>query len=278
MANPHFVPFDTYVCKNCENEFNGIVCNHCGQHPVTSRLSLKTLWKEWRERRKFDGSKLFKTFISLFLRPGAVIRGYLDGKRHSYYNAVNFFLLAASLIAFATLQFNTFNMEEAVEGMKKLLLPFGYPEEAFENNAMLEYIAWVRSHMNLILLASLPVMALSSWILFRKRGFSLGEHLIMHCYAYGFSNMIMIPAYVFGNPMAIGSPFQMILSVVFVIWYTWVYKDLFNMALWKSFILVIIWYILYFILIMVISLVLGIAIGFLAAIVIIGLKKIGLLG
>lgn len=278
MANPHFVPFDNYSCKNCGNEFTGIVCNHCGQHPVLNKLSIKTLWKEWRERRKYDSGKLYKTLINLFLRPGTVIRGYLDGKRHTYYNAVNFFLLAASLIAFATIQFNNFNMEEGIEGMKAVLIPLGYPESVFENNVMVEYFAWVRSHMNIVLLVSLPVMALSSRIIFYKRGLSLGEHLIMHCYAYGFSSLVMVPFYVFGDPMAIGSPFQLIVSVVFMFWYTWVFKDMFKIALWKSLPLVILWYILYFLLIILISLVVGIVVGFIGVLVVLGLKKVGLLG
>ena len=132
MANPHFIPFGNYTCKNCGNEFSGIVCNHCGQHPVLKRLSIKTLWREWRERRKYDSGKLSKTVFSLIIKPGTVIREYLDGKRHSWYNAVNFFLLAASLVAFVTIQFNGFDSKESIEGLKAALVPMGYPESAFE--------------------------------------------------------------------------------------------------------------------------------------------------
>lgn len=278
MASTHFVPYGNYQCKNCNNAFEGIVCNVCGQHPVQEKLTLKVLWKEWRDRRKYDSKSLFKTMIALFLRPGDVIGDYLNGKRHTWYNAVNFFLLAGTLAAFVTLQFSEFNATDSVENLASTFEAMGINFDENQRSFQLKYMAWIQGHYNIILLLALPFMALASWIIFRKRGYSLGEHLIMHCYGYGLINFALLPFLAVANPFLLGGAWQIGFSILFIIWYTWIFKKVFNLGTIKSFLIAIFWYFLYFFLIIAISLITGLVIGLVAALVIIGVKKTGLIG
>ena len=143
---------------------------------------------------------------------------------------------------------------------------------------MVEWFAWIRGHMNVVLFFTLPAMALGSWIMLRKRGYNFGEHLIMHCYAYGFTSILMTPFYAFGNPMDLGNTFQLIVSTIFLGYYSWVYKDVFKMAWWKAILTTLVWYLFYFLIIIVSSLLLGIIGGIIGVFIYMGLQKIGLIG
>ena len=156
MAGYHYVPFGHYQCQNCDNEFDGIVCNVCGQHPVQKKLTVKVLKNEFVARRKYDFKVLWKTMLGLILRPGKVIHEYLDGKRHTWYNGVNFFLLAGTLAAFVTLQFSSFDSAEGVKAIKEAWASMGVQESQMGNDFLIKYRAWIQAHYNILLLFALP--------------------------------------------------------------------------------------------------------------------------
>jgi hypothetical protein len=92
-----------HSCKNCDNVFTGKYCNACWQEWQGGRHSIGT-----RARARFsefwhDVQMLLKTTLGLLIRPGTIVREYLAGKHKTWYNAVNYFLVAGSLTAAVTL-------------------------------------------------------------------------------------------------------------------------------------------------------------------------------
>ena len=250
-ASPDATAAALHSCKNCGNQFVGIVCNECGQHPIEETLSVKALIKEWIYRRTRDYRLFFITTKQLIFHPGKVIREYLGGKRHRYYNAVNYFVLIASLVGFITIQFNSFDPEATVDQWNDTYKQMGVEmdEEAKQRQKLTS--AWIGSHMNLILLVAMPFFALASYIIFSRREFNLGEHLILNFYAYGCFSLVTLPLLIIGKPGDITSPFTLASMGIMVLWYAWVFKDTFKISYVKGVLISIFMYILYFLFFMI---------------------------
>ncbi|MFK7970488.1 MAG: DUF3667 domain-containing protein [Bacteroidia bacterium] len=276
MAGYHYVPFGEYQCKNCNNNFEGIVCNNCGQHPVEEKLTLKVLWKEFKGRRAYDFRLLIKTIFSLIKSPGKVISEYLGGKRHAWYNAVNLFLLAGTLAAFVTIQTNGMHIEDAQNSAEAMQELMGTPQNEKSAEFSKKMYDWMQGHYNIVLLFALPVMALASWLVYRKRGYSLGEHVIMQCFTYGVFTIFTLPGLIVSNPFSMGGVYQYIMGALFFGWYFWVYKDLFKAPIVKTILVTIWWFILYFLLIFAASLVIGLVGAIVAILGILLMKKMGI--
>lgn len=251
MGKSHYIPFDTYTCLNCGNSFEGIVCNTCGQHPVQEKLTLKALYRSWRKRRRYDSGMLLSTVWQLIIQPGTVISEYLNGKRHRYYNAVNFFLLIGSITAFVTLQFSNFDADESVRSMEGMYASMGIPINTGSAEFGAKYMGWMQSHYNILMMLAVPFMAFTSWLMDRKRGFSFGEHVILHCYSYGMVTLFTLPFLPFFNPFVLDGVFQFAVLGLMTIWYAWVFKGVFQLPTWKALLHAIVWYVLYFVVMMV---------------------------
>lgn len=77
-------PGESPVCLNCGTRLRGQYCGHCGQR---SRSRLISIWQLLREAfgDLFElDSRLWKTLLPLFARPGRLTRDYLEGRRARY--------------------------------------------------------------------------------------------------------------------------------------------------------------------------------------------------
>ena len=86
-------------CLNCGNTFKGQFCPRCGQKAKTKRLQFAELFKNVIGPFVGGDSKVVNTCRDLFIRPGQMVRNYLDGKRIRYYNPLQFFVYAVTTYA-----------------------------------------------------------------------------------------------------------------------------------------------------------------------------------
>lgn len=91
MENTH------HICKGCANEFTGSYCNLCGQKAI-GRFSLRYLLNLLNDDLFEVNRGLLLTFKELTLRPGKMIRSYLDGDTKKYFSPVKYLFTAAALI------------------------------------------------------------------------------------------------------------------------------------------------------------------------------------
>src|SRR5687768_15314773 len=81
-------------CLNCGTVLRGSWCHVCGQRIGPARLSLRGLVAGFvRESLSFDG-RIGRTAWPLFLRPGILVRAFLDGRRVRYASPVRLYLFA----------------------------------------------------------------------------------------------------------------------------------------------------------------------------------------
>lgn len=89
-------------CANCETPIQGPYCHSCGQLAETFERSIWHLVVEAFESFfHFDG-RLFHTAPRLALRPGALTRSYLDGKRASQIPPLRLFLIVLLIFFFVS--------------------------------------------------------------------------------------------------------------------------------------------------------------------------------
>lgn len=88
-------------CLNCEHplDISDKFCPNCGQKNTTKRLAIKDFIDEFLANFYAYDSKVKRTIISLFTKPGIAARDFITGKRLYYANPFRFYL-SISLIYF----------------------------------------------------------------------------------------------------------------------------------------------------------------------------------
>ena len=102
QVRPHEVKKMTaekHVCATCQTEFHGNFCPRCGQKAVIGRYSFKTAFLLFLDVWGLGNRGMFRTIRDLLLRPGYMIRDYLNGMQMAYFPPFKmFFLLIAFLV------------------------------------------------------------------------------------------------------------------------------------------------------------------------------------
>ncbi len=95
------------TCLNCGNTFEGEYCPHCGQKADTKRLKLLELLRNSIGPFVGGDSKFLRTCRGLLVRPGHMVREYLQGKRAPYYNPLQLYIFLLTIYAILTYTLNT---------------------------------------------------------------------------------------------------------------------------------------------------------------------------
>lgn len=159
----------TNSCLNCEHLTNGKFCSNCGQKTDTHRITFKhfifhdILHGVWH----FEKGILF-TIKQAMVRPGHAALDYISGKRIRFYNVFYLTLLLIGLNIFIT----HIQTELSHEYLNTSLHPetddFGRNMDAFLTN-----------NSKLIIFSFIPLFAINSFILFRRKKLNFSEHFII---------------------------------------------------------------------------------------------------
>lgn len=83
------------VCANCGTALTGEFCSACGQSSEDIRRPAYALIKDLAGSLFAWEGKFFTTAQQLLLRPGAVARAYVDGKRNSFTAPIRLYLIVS---------------------------------------------------------------------------------------------------------------------------------------------------------------------------------------
>lgn len=181
------------LCPACNRENTSEFCPECGENQHPKRFSIGTVIGDVPNAIVNFERGLPYTIRELALRPGKTVRGYLAGARSRHYRPLNFVFLVGGLY---TLFFSLANIQgvmgtDATSGMTEW--------ELFIQEQSIQYQAF-------LLLMQLPFFALVSWLLFRKRGFYYGEHLVGNAFMVAeitLYQLLMFPLYSVFNHTAV---------------------------------------------------------------------------
>ena len=85
-----------HECHNCHDHYKGNYCPRCGQSEKLGRYSLKTAFYNFLDATGMGDRGMFRTMRDLILRPGYLIRDFVNGMQASYFGPFKmYFLLAA---------------------------------------------------------------------------------------------------------------------------------------------------------------------------------------
>ena len=157
-------------CLNCGKKLVDTFCSGCGQKADTHRITFKNFIYHDLLHGTFHIEKgiLFTTKQAL-IRPGKAALEYIAGKRKPYYNVFLLIILVIGLMLTIRHLYDWVT-DNNLESLK---------DTAHLNEASKKLNAIFSQKSKIILFLFVPISALNSFILFRRKKLNLSEHLIL---------------------------------------------------------------------------------------------------
>jgi len=207
------------TCKNCGNEAELKFCPNCGQKTSTGRINIKRVLHDFFHVFTHVDSGILFLIKEQFVRPGTVVKEYLEGKRKKYFSPFQYLLLGVAVVTFFTV-----NLDLGI-GMIGNIAVKGENAEIILHN----FILFVYKYFNIIILLTVPVMAVYSRLLFRKSGLNYAEHLTLSTLVAGQRQVMFLFAIPFLYFFREDS--QVVLRIFITIWsayLVWTYVQFFK--------------------------------------------------
>lgn len=166
-----------HLCPACSIESSGKLCMHCGEKLQPQKITFYKLIRDIPDVFFDIDNGLFYTMYSFLLKPGEQIRKYFAGDRKRHYKPLKFVLFIGGFTAFL---------------YSKYQFTDGTPQTGFDEFGT----RW----NSLLLLLQLPVIAFFTWLFFKKRNYTFGEHLVANAYIIAevsLFNIVLFPLYYF---------------------------------------------------------------------------------
>lgn len=194
-------------CLNCGSIVNDDYCSKCGQSIYTSRIETGHIVEELQYGLFHINKGLLYTLKELFIRPGITIRNYISGKRMKYTKPFLFLFLAGIIYSLIFHFFHYLPMKE----MNR------------HDEVIFQYIPiydWYSEHYSLVVLCLIPFYSLSTYLLFRKRGYNYAEHLVLFSYLNGakiFFRLLIYPILYLTESIVIYQ-IAFVASEIYIVW------------------------------------------------------------
>lgn len=182
-------------CKNCNNEFEGLFCNQCGEKIRSeSDFTFSRLVTQALESFTNVDSKFLKSFLSLLFYPGKLTEKYVIGIRVPYLKPFQVFLIC-NIIFFAFLPYaDFFRTNPSTLLLDKVnFLGFNVKEQVMNimkiNNLSIDELKLNYDTISSNLSKSLLIFIIPFWSLIGyviNRKLSYGKHLIFSTHFLSF--------------------------------------------------------------------------------------------
>jgi len=178
------------ACLNCAAMMNGRFCSACGQGRV-ERITLSSFAHELAGQFLEVDRGLLHTFVDLLRRPGATIRGYIEGRRRSYTSPLAYILIATAFsVLRAALTPETAKKLSDMNASIKPTLSLLYSPAQIDVFLRIENLITTNKFaMDAFLLV--PIV-LSLRLLFRKHKVNLAELGVFACFTFGQATLVTI--------------------------------------------------------------------------------------
>ncbi len=251
-------------CKTCHHSIEKTTkfCSNCGAKIVEGRLSLKGTWEEFVGPFFSWDNNFWRTFFGLFKNPKDVLEAYISGARKKYFHPFSYIILYATIAVFFYKFFPLDFSQEFNEGFTKGFNSSGTTSKVPKID-MKSYMEIFMSYYNFFVLAFLPIYALTSYIIYSKKGHNFFEHLVFNSYLQtnlGFCSLLLQLILV----NAIGMPFMTysyFFYIIFIIYTIYGFKKLYGQNIKQSLISAIKYILLFIILYMAVIIVFSIIFG-----------------
>lgn len=213
-------------CANCGCKLDGNYCSNCGQSARVGRIDLHEIVHEFLHGVFHVDKGILFTAKELTLRPGQTIRNYLAGKRTNYFKPLAYLFLLSTiyivLIQFSNISLATEFIEGHLTNDVNEEIAVTIEKQINATNVLFEFLINRFAIINLLML---PVMALLSYVCFRKQNYNYGEHLVINSYISG--HIILVNFIVIALAYFIPNSFST-LTILTYVFYIYMYVMTFN--------------------------------------------------
>ncbi|MBR6093330.1 MAG: DUF3667 domain-containing protein [Bacteroidales bacterium] len=180
-------------CLNCETEFEGNFCPHCGQKADTGRFTVRFIFQNFILGILSNDGGVWFTLKNLFTRPGQMMIDIINGKRKSYFSPFPMLFLTLSLyvviFAFTGSKDDDFN----VSNLEKVEATVENQENTDYNILRDKVISYVivfnnlyKNHYATVMVLTIPLYLFASRISYgrnNRKKYNWGEYCIPVVYA-----------------------------------------------------------------------------------------------
>lgn len=206
------------TCLNCAAPVSQNFCPNCGQKTDTHRYSIVHFIEHDFVHGVWHIEKgIFFTLKALFTRPGHSVREFIDGKRVNYYSFVGLILmiLAASALLASHVHIK----------MADLM-----PQASKETASSVE--KFTTENPKLVVLITVPLYSLFSFLWFRKVKLNFSEHLVMNSYRIIpeliIGLLFSVITIVYTNIAVLSFIFLGVMNLVLLLYSVWFYYQFFS--------------------------------------------------
>ena len=178
---------EAHDCPTCGTHFEGNYCPRCGQSAMIGRYSFKKAFLLFLDVWGLGNRGMFRTLRDLILRPGYMIRDYLQGMQMAYFPPFKMFFLLTALSILVDTSLNikmenrtqvvyeqiTQNMNQALK--EKIQNAEEDTQQAIEkgqeatNDLSQGIYDWVMKHISVVMIVLLLLLSGPLYLFFRKR-------------------------------------------------------------------------------------------------------------
>lgn len=188
---------ETIKCKNCSAELKGAYCQNCGEKAISDKdFSVLSLIKlSFSTITNFD-SKFFKTFALLFFKPGKLPSEFISGKKKSYMQPFQVFVLANLFFFFFLTTSDVFRNpsqwffkeEEIKQRVENLVAEKKISQEMIAANYDNQSASLAKS----AIIAIIPFFAFIMMIINVRKKYLFGKHLVFATHFLSFLMIFMV--------------------------------------------------------------------------------------
>ena len=134
------------------------------------------------------------TIYSFLKKPGKAFVNFLGKDRYRFANPFRLAFIITAIATFLTFQLNVYGeLNEGFDDFQE-----GYNSAASTNqfqeikNDSAIINQFFKDYSNIFLLISIPVLAIFSFLFYRKRGYNYAEHLVLNTFIYSITTLFYI--------------------------------------------------------------------------------------
>lgn len=242
--DPHF--YEEKKCPACGKMSPGNYCFHCGEKLEHGRVTFFQFLKSFPEIILHVGFNIFYTIYELIRRPGQMVKGYFAGNRKKHYKPINFFLFIGGLVAVLFISNHISPPDSKMY------------EEWLDDKDLGQQLDKINTeYLTGILMLQFPIVALCTWLFFRKKEHYFGEHLVANAYFVGEVSLIRIiffPIYYFNNKTDVVDTMDGIYVILTIVYYIYAFYDwLYDRKTWKGFFITVLFVVVVYFFVMLIT-------------------------
>ncbi|HJY64042.1 MAG TPA: GNAT family N-acetyltransferase [Ignavibacteria bacterium] len=170
------------ICLNCGAIIEQKFCPNCGQKKSTGRYTIRHILNDFFHSFTHIDSGILYLIKEQLLRPGIVVKEYIAGKRKKYFSPFQYMILGAAIVTFFTV-----NLDLGTGLFGELSVKGDNADVVIRN-----LTAFIYRYINIILMLTVPLIAVYSRLLFRKSGYNYAEHLVLNTFVSALRHLLFL--------------------------------------------------------------------------------------